>query len=388
MRNLLSSIDQLLGTHWKGSGPAAGDSPGRLSRAYRCRCGAHVFFRNSLCLKCGTPLGYLPQEAMLRPLAPGPQAGSWVADGHEGLFAFCANREQAPGCNWLRAAGDPNPLCIACRLNRTIPNQDDAQNARYWTLIEQAKRRMVAELLALQLPVKSRLDEDLQRGLMFDFLRPEPGGARVLTGHADGLITLNVEEADDARREQLRLELHEPYRTLLGHLRHESGHYYWYRLVDEGPWLEPCRALFGDERADYAGALQAHYADGPPPDWAQRHISSYASSHPWEDWAETWAHYLHMVDSLGTALGFGLSADGLETTLEPFGPDALHDPGDEDAVHFLALLNAWLEMTMVLNELARSMGQPDFYPFVMSRTVVAKLQFVHLVVRSARAAAG
>ena len=384
MPNLLASIDQLLGSRWKGSGPAEGESPGRLSRAYRCRCGGHVFFRNSLCLKCGTPLGYLPLDAMLRPLSPGPQAGSWVADGHEGLFAFCANREQAPGCNWLRAADDANPLCIACRLNRTIPNQDDAQNVRYWALIEQAKRRMVAELLALQLPVKSRLDEDPQRGLMFDFLRAQPGGARVLTGHADGLITLNVEEADDARREQLRLELHEPYRTLLGHLRHEIGHYYWDRLVRDGPWLDPYPTLFGDERADYAAALQAHYEHGPQPDWALRHISSYASTHPWEDWAETWAHYLHMVDSLGTALGFGLSAEALDSSIEPFGPDALYDPDDADAGHFLALLNAWLEMTMVLNELARSMGQPDFYPFVMSAPVVAKLQFVHLVVRGAR----
>ena len=152
----------------------------------------------------------------------------------------------------------------------------------------------------------------------------------------------------------------------------------------DGPWLEPYRGLFGDERADYAAALQAHYEHGPQPDWAQRHISSYASTHPWEDWAETWAHYLHMVDSLGTALGFGLSAETLDSAIEPFGPDALHDPDDADAGHFLALLNAWLEMTMVLNELARSMGQPDFYPFVMSAPVVAKLQFVHLVVRSAR----
>jgi hypothetical protein len=208
-----------------------------------------------------------------------------------------------------------------------------------------------------------------------------------MTGHADGLITLDVEEADDSWRERIRLDMREPYRTLLGHFRHEVGHYYWDLLVRDTPWLEPFRALFGDERADYAAALKDNYEHGPPPDWANRYISSYASSHPWEDWAETWAHYLHVTDSLGTALGFGLSAEDLDTEIEPFGADALYDPGDAGAERFLSLLNAWIEMTTVLNELARSMGQPDFYPFVMSRPVVAKLQFVHLVIRGCRQAA-
>jgi hypothetical protein len=209
----------------------------------------------------------------------------------------------------------------------------------------------------------------------------------VLTGHANGLITLNVEEADDAKREKIRLELHESYRTLLGHFRHEVGHYYWDRLVPDGPWLEPFRKLFGDERADYAAALKANYDDGPPADWADRYISSYASTHPWEDWAETWAHYLHIVDSLGTALGFGLDAEDLEGTIAPFEGDALYAPEDAGAEHFLSLLNSWIEMTMVLNELARSMGQPDFYPFVMSKPVVAKLQLVHLIVQDAASTA-
>src|SRR5262249_16463180 len=153
-----------------------------------------------------------------------------------------------------------------------------------------------------------------------------------------------------------------------------------------GPWLEPFRRLFGDERADYAAALKANYDNGPPPDWADRYISAYASTHPWEDWAETWAHYLHVADSLGTAMGFGLTPGDLDTAIEPVGADALFDPDDPGADRFLSLLNAWIELMMVLNELARSMGQPDFYPFVMSKPVVAKLQFVHLVVRSGREA--
>ena len=242
-----------------------------------------------------------------------------------------------------------------------------------------------SELLALGLPMKSKVGEDEKRGLMFDFLRSSQKGSRVLTGHANGLITLNVEEADDAKREKMRLEMGERYRTLLGHLRHEVGHYYWDRLVLDRSWLEPFRRLFGDERADYAAALKANYINGPPADWTDRYVSSYASTHPWEDWAETWAHYLHVVDSLGTALGFGLDAGDIEGVIQPFERDTLYAPDEVGAERFLSLINSWVEITMVLNELARSMGEPDFYPFVMSKPVVAKLQFVHLVVQDAGA---
>jgi hypothetical protein len=218
---------------------------------------------------------------------------------------------------------------------------------------------------------------------MFDFLRSPAVGPRVLTGHASGLVTLNVEEADDVKREKIRHDLREPYRTLLGHFRHEIGHYYWDRLVWGTKWLEPFRALFGDERADYAAALKTNYENGPPADWASRYISSYASTHPWEDWAESWAHYLHVLDSLGAALSFGLDAEDLEAETNPFTRADLYAPDDPAAESFLGFLNGWIEMTMVLNELARSMGQRDFYPFVMSRPVVAKLHFVHLVVQDA-----
>jgi hypothetical protein len=345
-----------------------------------------VFFRNSQCLACGAALGYEPQLGEVRALEVSPIDGALrLGQGGEGrAYRHCANFNTAAACNWLVPAGDASPHCIACRLNRTIPDLADPDNQRYWGAIEIAKRRLVAQLLPLGLPVASKLGEDPQRGLMFDFLRAVPDGPRVLTGHADGLITINVEEADDAKRERIRHELHEPYRTLLGHFRHEVGHYYWDRLVRNTAWLERFRELFGDERADYAAALKANYENGPPVDWANRHISSYASTHPWEDWAETWAHYLHVVDSLDTALGYGLDADDLETEIEPFTREDLYAPDDPGGERFLALLNAWLEMTTVMNELARSLGQPDFYPFVMSRPVVRKLHFVHLVVREKR----
>ncbi len=343
----------------------------QAARSWRCRCGAQIFFGNSQCLRCGAQLGFDSEALALRALPlPGP-------DGQ--ALRRCANFI-AVGCNWLlpeRESPAHGGLCRACRLNRTLPDTSLPENRQAWTLIEAAKRRLVSQLLALDLPVQSRLSEDSARGLMFDFLQPLPG-LPVSTGHRNGLITLNVEEADDAQREQIRRALREPYRTLLGHLRHEVGHYYWDRLVLGSPWLPFFRARFGDERQDYAAALRRHYELGPRPDWSQSFISAYASTHPWEDWAESFAHYLHMIDTVDTALSYGLSADDVEMAIQAFGPEALDSP--HDAPRFLRLLNGWLELTAVLNELSRSMGQPDFYPFVLSRAAVAKLHAVHRVV--------
>ena len=351
-----------------------------LMRTYQCRCGPPIFFPNTHCLSCQSPLGFLPDTQSLEAVDPDPESGTLRVAGRETAYRYCANRDTPALCNWLVEASDPEPLCVACRLNRTIPSLDDADNARYWGAIEAAKRRLVAQLLALGLPVKSKVEEDPERGLMFDFLRAPPEGPAVMTGHADGLITLNVEEADDSLREKIKHQLHEPYRTLLGHLRHEVGHYYWDRLVRDTRWLEPFRELFGDERDSYAEALERNYQQGPPADWANAYISGYATMHPWEDWAETWAHYLHILDSLNTALGFGLDAEELETRITPFTPEDLYAPDEPGAAHYLALLNSWIELIMVLNELARSLGHADFYPFVMSKPVVAKLHLVHMIV--------
>jgi hypothetical protein len=359
-------------------------------RAYFCQCGRPVFFRNSVCLACNTPLGYETQLRCVYPLAPADHAGLWqlsIEDAPQTKYRRCANLETPAGCNWLVAEseleGNPRQMCIACRLNRTIPDLSIAENGVWWGRLEGAKRRLVSSLLALQLPVASRVDQDTERGLAFDFLRSPDGGPRVLTGHADGIITINIEEADNAARERIREELHEPYRTLLGHLRHEVGHYYWDRLVAGSDWLEDFRKLFGDEQQDYAAALQRNYEQGPPPGWEQRFVSSYASVHPWEDWAESWAHYLHMVDMLETALGFGLDTRRLDLEIDPFGRDALFRPNDPGAKRFLTFLNAWIELAAVMNELARSMGQADLYPFALPKPAVAKLHFIHLVVSTA-----
>lgn len=286
----------------------------------------------------------------------------------------------------MSPAGDLG-LCMACSLNRTIPDQSIAENQSLWRRIESAKRRLVSQLLALGLPVRSLGPgpwQDVAQGLAFDFLRDWPDGSPITTGHANGVITVNIQEADDAVRERTRAALQEPYRTLLGHLRHEIAHYYWDRLVKDSAWLTPFRQLFGDERTDYACALQAHYARGATNDWRNKHVSHYASSHPWEDWAETWAHYLHIRDAMDTATSFGLDAHNAELTMTPYTLDALWDAGCSDSQTYLDLINNWLRLTGVLNELSDSMGERAFYPFVLPRAAVAKLQLVHEVIGAAR----
>lgn len=390
MPSIFDTIATRLLDAWK-----SGEPSGRKS-AFECRCGRLVFFNNSVCLGCQAPLGFDPESLELRAMTPAAVAGTWTLDGGSDdaaddgaagedaeLWKRCANFELAAGCNWLVRAEEAETLCRSCRLNRTIPNLGDPQNGEWWQKIEVAKRRMVAQLLSLGLPVVSE-SEDPARGLAFDFLRSPENGPRVLTGHADGLITLNVEEADDSVREKTRNEMREPYRTLLGHFRHEVGHYYWDRLVADTPWLEKFRALYGDEREDYGAALQRNYEQGPPADWANQHITSYASVHPWEDWAETWAHYLHVVDSLDTALRFGLDGEDVELEVEPFVVEDLYDPEADDAETVILLVNSWVRLTNVLNELARSMGQHDFYPFVMSRPVLRKMHFIQMIVKEAR----
>jgi hypothetical protein len=217
--------------------------------------------------------------------------------------------------------------------------------------------------------------DDPAEGFAFAFLADpgEPGAAPVLTGHANGVITIHVAEAADVEREQRRQQLHEPSRTLLGDVRHESGHYYWERLLREHPRLEAFRVLFGDERVDYGQALTQHYHHGAPADWPERCVSAYASAHPWEDWAETWAHYLHMTDALETAVACGLA-------LQPLRPDEPAVPPLAQGGHlgaFAERLPHWFALTYVLNNLNRSLGVPDAYPFILAPPVLDKLRFVH-----------
>ncbi len=342
-------------------------------RLFACTsCGARVFFDNHACLSCGAALGFAPAPQDMLALG----ADGAPTEGAGGRWRACANR--ADGCNWLVDAQEAEGFCVSCRLNRTIPDLSVPRHRALWQEIEAAKRHFVCNALRLGLKVEPKARDP--RGLAFDFLADAPGGGPgVVTGHADGLITLNIAEADPVARMRTRDALEEPYRTLLGHFRHESGHHYWNLLVRDGPWLEPFRACFGDERQDYAEALRRHYATGTPPDWSARFISEYASSHPWEDWAESWSHYLHMVDTLETAWAFGLRLDPRSDAAEAMAAEADFNP--YRPVPFQALIARWIPLTVALNALNRSMGHELAYPFTLSDAVIAKLGFVHRVAR-------
>jgi hypothetical protein len=381
------------GDHAEGEEDAAESSSKLLwlRRAYTCRCGRVVFFADNYCLKCNTPLGYEPHRGAVFALAPAVNEGWWTltsgdhSQSGQASYRRCVNLTSAAACNWLVQAEDDQVQCVSCRLTRKIPNLEKTENELYWQRLENAKRRVLSALISLGFPVKSRM-EDPEQGLAFDFLESPPEGPRVLTGHARGIITVNVEEADDVKREQARTSLNEPYRTVLGHLRHEIGHYYWNVFIEGTPWLDEYRSVFGDERADYQAALRRNYREGPPADWRQHYVSAYASVHPWEDWAETWAHYMHIVDTLATAMSFGLKPSRISLPFGRFGTEALYDPESPDVERFVSFLNAWLRMTAVMNELCGSMGQPDFYPFVLSPDAIKKLHFVHVVALQASAA--
>ena len=274
-------------------------------------CDGRLYFENAQCLNCGYLVLY------------DPDAGAFVLS--DAGTPACLNATEC-GCNWAAEPG--SGFCRACVLNKTIPDLSFAGNRERWIRVEAAKKRAVYSLLAFGLPVGAKANLGDEMGIAFDFLADPliggtPTGEHVLTGHDNGLITLNVAEADSDEREKMRVEMGENYRTLLGHFRHELGHYYWDRLIRDDPGrLERFHQLFGDESADYDEALRRHYAEGAPPDWETRHISAYAASHPWEDWAETFAHYLHITDTLEMVRALNIPLARLETDAGDELPDS------------------------------------------------------------------
>jgi hypothetical protein len=349
-------------------------------KTFHCdKCSHQVFFENTLCFNCESVLGYQPVTRTINAFEH-TDDGLWRSLNRkdEGtLYKQCFNYTQHNVCNWMLPADDPHALCESCQLTVVIPALTSEKNHTLWARLEAAKRRLLFSLAALNLTPASKETEP-QTGLAFQFLDDAISDQCVMTGHDDGLITLNIAEADPAERERTREQMHERYRTLLGHFRHESGHYYFDRLVADTEWIEPFRALFGDERADYGVALQNHYNNGPVAGWEEHFVSSYASSHPWEDWAETWAHYLHMLDTLETAQACGLSLHPVKAG-EP-SLDAITLPMKTGA--FSETLHDWFALTYVLNSLNRSIGMPDSYPFKLSTPVLEKLEFVHKVVKA------
>lgn len=346
-------------------------------KTYQCdHCNNSLYFENSICLQCGHKVGFDPEKLSFVTLERAPNGNFFdIANNNE--YRSCDN-EQYGVCNWLIPVHYSNTYCIACQLNRAIPSLSDPANQEKWKKLEVAKHRLIYALLKLNLPVQPKIGNSVQ-GLQFDFLNDVSPDTKITTGHDQGVITINVVEADEVERVSNKLFLGEKYRTLLGHFRHEIGHYYWDVLIQNGPFIEKYHQLFGDETEDYSDALQRYYQNGAPGNWRDHFITPYATAHPWEDWAESWSHYLHMMDTLETAHAFGIAIrpqQNSETKL--MAADISQDP--YYCENFDDIIKMWLPLTFAVNSLNRSMGHSDFYPFIISNPVIDKLKFIHEVV--------
>ncbi|MCH4248772.1 MAG: putative zinc-binding peptidase [Acinetobacter populi] len=340
---------------------------------YCPQCQSEIFFTNYFCGGCQHPVGYVPRLQSMMTFHVDEQG--WMAlDGSKKYYRPCRNYQQHNVCNWMVEQDSASDLCCSCQLTTVIPDLHEAKNIEYWAKLETAKRRFLYMTQRLNIFPCAKKTPDDPRGLSFHFLVPTDDQP-VLTGHANGVITLNAYEADTVYRETTRISMGENYRTLLGHFRHESGHFYFDVLVQNTPWIESFRQLFSDERQDYGEALQYYYDHGPVARWQESYISAYASSHPWEDWAETWAHYLHMISTLDTAFYTGISIQ----KQSPLDHELKFDGCPVDSANFHLTVKNWFALTYGLNSLNRSMGLEDAYPFTLSDKVLEKLNFIHQV---------
>jgi len=312
-------------------------------KIFKCPgCDAPLFFDNLVCA-CGLAVGH------------DPAAQRFVTD-----QPFCANRDSL-GCNWLCAPGET--LCNSCRMTSVRPDLAVPGNDLLWARAEAAKRHVLAGLMRWG-----------WFGTHDTGGRPEfhmlaettaTGSVSVIMGHASGLVTINLAEADASERVRRREMLGEPYRTLIGHFRHEIAHFLFERLSASDAFVAAFRALLGDETQDYGAALARHYEQGPPPDWQTTHVTPYAAAHPHEDWAESAAHAMHLTDIIDSFLAAGLRA--VQAPDAGFDAFAEADPA--------RLLDAAIAIGVAMNHVNRAVGQPDLYPFVNTAQTRTKLAF-------------
>ncbi|MDI7775168.1 putative zinc-binding metallopeptidase [Asticcacaulis sp. EMRT-3] len=350
-------------------------------RLFRCdHCGNPIHFDNRVCLNCGFRLGFVPEALGLYAVTADPRvAERWRrVDEPQFVYRFCANAAWDI-CNWLVPEDEPENFCQACRHNGLVPDPNTELGLKRWRRIAEAQRHLFYSFLRWNLPHPTRR-EDPQGGLLFDLKNDEitPDGAckPAVIGHDEGHIVIRNAEADDLTREQQRELMNEPYRTLLGHFRHETGHFIWNKLVRDQNKLDSFRAIFGDERDDYAEALERHYHEGPPPGWGDHYISFYATTHPWEDFAECFAHVLHIVDSLETAHIYGIALAPMAHT--ELAAQAGFDP--YTVLDFDRIAEVWIPLSLALNSIHHSMGERDLYPFILTPAIQAKLKYVHSLI--------
>jgi hypothetical protein len=309
-------------------------------------------------------------------------SGTAVIDGR--VWNACT-KAASLGCNWLvpeeEEFGGQHGRCIADSLIRREPKADDTIAVEKLRSTAIALRRLIYQVIDIGLPVDPYWRRD--GGLAFDLLSSYSMGERVVIGHAGGVITIDLVESLDAYRESLRVHLGEPYRTMLGHFRHEVGHYYQNILVEIDPgaarYLDECRAIFGDERADYQGEIARHYKFGAPANWGDSYISEYATMHPWEDFAECFAHYLHITDIVETSreAGLVLRADRIRFSF----PRDIAPLASYQDVPVEQLLADWKWLSLFFNRVNTAMGKNPLYPFDIPPAVARKLAPVHKLVR-------
>lgn len=370
-------------------------------KTFTCTCKDHqiLFFESSYCVACHRTVGLDDTFDKVEPYELAPETGQYFKVAQPNIyFQKCDNHANFKTCNGMIKLNPSSPstaehevLCFACRFNETIPDLSIAEHIPLWQKMEIAKRRALYTLKALSLPLHN-LSQDPDGGLSFDFTTDRDvsdhfasqlkGSEAVFTGHDCGHITINLAEADDVARSHTKMAMGEQYRTLLGHFRHELGHYYFDKLILESPEKHTLsKKYFGDDELDYQKSLNTYYEHGAPQNWRDAFISEYATMHPYEDWAETWAHYMHIIDTLETAQNFSITSSIAGNT------DAHEELTDlnlpQDAYFFssqasiTSILDTWMDFSIILNSLNRSMGMNDAYPFVLTQTVRTKLSFIH-----------
>ncbi|MDQ7992074.1 MAG: putative zinc-binding metallopeptidase [Propionicimonas sp.] len=331
-------------------------------------CAGLLFLESLRCEACGTEVAYhVPTAEMVAVTGRDIPVG-------ERIWHPCSNRQW--DCNWLVADETGTGRCFSCQLTRTRPAADDTIALEKLASTAQAKRRLLVQLKSLGLPVDPHFERD--GGLGFDLISSFSENRQVMIGHANGIVTIDLAESLDEHRERLRIALGEPYRTMLGHFRHEVGHYYQWVLVEQTDRIDECRGLFGDERASYSDAIARHYATGSPDGWEASFISEYATMHPWEDFAECFAHYLHINETLNTAATAGLEL-ALERQRVITLPQVVAPKERYGAGEFDALLEDWRWVSLFFNRANRAMGKADLYPFRITPAVAEKLRFIHRV---------
>jgi len=339
-------------------------------KVFQCgNCDYPLFFENKECENCGHLSGYRDLDRQM--LTFNPLGSSLTSDREQLEYKYCKN-EEYDVCNWLVPKDSLQDFCRACQLNRTIPNLSDKKNFPKWKNLEIAKHRLIYQLQKVGLDLPSKMTN--AEGLCFDFIKKNKN-PNIMTGHSNGVITILLREADAVLREQAKQDMQERYRTLIGHLRHEVGHYFWEQLIyKEQDILQKFRNIFGNEETNYGDALKTYYKNGAQDNWRDSYISKYATSHPWEDWAETWAHYLHVMDMVETAHFFGLEVNSKEISADmkiasSFDPYTVKD--------FETIISTCVPLSFAVNSINRAMGIPDVYPFVITPAVVNKMKFIH-----------